>query len=317
MEYEDLVKGRRREWEKLKPPEQRRAEAKARREAELAAAEAAAEERHNAPRMRGDKSEDKPRIRKGFFDRRQERMDQARDADVEKFVRARKLSIGLLAVVALLFGGSWFAEYSAKASAREREAGEMARLEAQIQNGDAIELFQTATGALASWRSAWVRKQAWSLWRTFSPRLQQNLVRAKSVPIAVSEYESRMKSGALDGYIGMVRNLDGMDVVRMPLAPYSEGELAIFRSKPLQPANDPTHAEPWIVAIAYSTEVNEWRFADFREAQYFSVKWGHEAAILPRIGGMRATRYDEDGDPLEAIKTRTSAEFNSGAFSGK
>ncbi len=306
MDYDDLVKGRRREWEKLKPPEQRRAEARARREAELKAAEEAAAARAASPRMPGDTSENEPAPRKGYFERRQERMNKAREADLHQFGKARRMAYMALAFLAILFLGSWAVTAVARFNAKGEYEQELDRLEALASVGHRIEMFKSPTGALLSWRSAWIRKDAWAVWRTLSARVQQDLSRAKNVNLAVGETQARMKSGAMDGYIDLIRLFEKPEIVRLPLPPYRNGELAIFRSPPIAREGSKFPPQKWIVAVAWSTELKEWRFAEFREAEYFSVKWDVEAKILPKMGGMRAIRYDEQGHPLDPRPTYTN-----------
>ncbi len=306
MEYDDLVKGRRREWEKLKPPEQRRAEARERREAELNAAEEAAAARANSPRMPGDTSENEPVVRKGYFERRQEKLDKAREADMAQFGRARRLAYGVLGFLVVLFLGSWSVRAIARFNAKGEYQQELDKLESLASVGHRLEIFKSPTGALLSWRSSWIRKDAWAVWRTLSSKVQQDLSRAKNVSLAVGEMQSRMKSGAYDGHIDLIRKFEKPEIVRLPLPPYRNGELAIFRSQPIAREGSKFPPQKWIVAVAWSTELKEWRFSEFREAEYFSVKWTVEPMIMPKMGGMRAIRYDEDGHPLNPVGAYTN-----------
>lgn len=303
MQYDDLIKGRRRDWEKLKPPEQRKAEARERREAALQAAEKAAQDRANSPRMPGDTSENEPVVRKGYFERRRERLEKAREADLHQFGKARRMAYGALAFLVVLFLGSWTVRAIARFNAKGEYQQELEKLESLASAGHRLELFKSPTGALLSWRSAWIRKDAWAVWRTLSAKVQQDLSRAKNVNLAVGETQARMKSGALDGYIESIRLFEKPEIVRLPLPPYRNGELAIFRSPPIQRTGSKFPPQKWIIAVAYSTELKEWRFAEFREAEYFSVKWTVEPMIMPKMGGVRAIRYDEDGHPLDPRPT--------------
>ena len=106
MNYEEIEAGRRRNWDKLKPPEVRRAEEKAKREAELKAAEEEAARLRNESRRPGDPIDEPPVVRKSFFRRRAERMSAAASADMARYRKMRNRAIVALFCLGLLFAAS-------------------------------------------------------------------------------------------------------------------------------------------------------------------------------------------------------------------
>lgn len=309
MNYEEIEAGRRRNWDKLKPPEVRRAEEKAKREAELKAAEEEAARLRNESRRPGDPIDEPPVVRKSFFRRRAERMSAAASADMARYRKMRNRAIVALFCLGLLFAASSIIRTLNAAAMRDQQLEEYARYTNMNLMGEPVQIYDSPFGALESWRSAWLRHDAWGIWNSMSPTQQENLSRAKPMNTTVLEYQQRLKSGHLDNYVDQIRQLEYMEVVRLPGQPWRHGELAIFRTRtPIARPNSQAPME-WIVAASWSAEIKQWRVAEFREAPFFSIKWTLEGQILPRVGGMRAVRFNRDGSSIETdvIKQQTGS----------
>ncbi len=316
MNYEEIEAGRRRNWDKLKPPEQRKAEEKAKREAEQKAAEEEALRVRNESRKPGDPIEEPSTPKKGFFRRRTERMDAKHAADVAQYKKLRNRAIAAFIALIVIFSANSIIRRLNAAAAYEAQMEEYARYVNLNMMGEPVQIFDSPFGALESWRSAWMRHDAWGIWNSMSPNQQGNLSRAKPMNVTVLEYQQRLKSGHLDEYVDRIRQFEYMEVVRVPGKPWRDGELAIFRTKtPIPQANNQPGMD-WVVATSWSADMKQWRVADFREAPFFSIKWTVEPQILPRSGGMRAVRFNRDGSSIEVDPVKSQVETFSPGLSG-
>jgi len=317
MNYEELEAGRRRNWDKLKPPAQRKAEEKAKREAELKAAEEEALRVRNESRKPGDPIEPPPGAKKGFFRRRQERMDTRRAEDVAKFRQIRNRSIAAIISLVVLFSATTLIRRLNAVAAYEEQMEQYSRYVSLNMMGEPVQVYDSPFGALESWRSAWMRHDAWGVWNSMSPTQQGNLSRAKPMNATVLEYQQRLKSGHLDEYVDRIRQFDYMDVIHVPGKPWRDGELAIFRTRtPIAQGNNQPGMD-WIVATVWCADIKQWRVADYREAPFFSIKWRLEPQILPRMGGMRAVRFNRDGSSIETDPVKTQVETFSPSMGGE
>ncbi len=283
MNYDDIERGRRRNWEALKPEEIRQREREERR----------------AERMKELAEKAKKGKTHTAFDRvKRMRQDEESRADRERFQRVLRQSgvlIGAFIFVILVF-------YSAQAylekRRQERLAAEVTEYDRVLVEGEEVNDLSDPVGALATWRSAWMEGDMARVVSLFSPHFMRQLTKSKPYNVILREYQTLYQKGSLQSTVDMATNFDGPQILRIPRKPWSHGELALFRSDYLlRPGDDPP-GRRYILAFSWDAKNEEWRYATLREEKFFSIKWKFESAIQQKVGGMNPVTYDEEGNRI-------------------
>jgi hypothetical protein len=282
MDYDAIVKGRRRNWDALKPAEVRereKEEERLRREEEFA----------NDPKKRLS----------GFQRWRQRVLEAARLEDQQRFRVAMRQSALMGGIFLACFIG-WIAiEQVVAQQARALFAKRASEFESALEEKQTIYTLEDPLGAFATWRSAWIREDYPMLVRTFSASYLRRVQPNKDQAALVTDYRRMATVGGMDASIAMAANFGDPEPVHLPRRPWSEGELAIFRSQPIVIYGE---EKSYTAALAFDAKSGTWRFADMREAGLFSVKWRKETDIPPFRAGTSATHYDAKGNEMEAYE---------------
>jgi len=279
MDYETIVKGRRRNWDALKPDEVRqreKEEERARREAE--------------------RDKDPNRGMTGFQRWRAHLMEQARIQDRKQFDAAMRQAaiIGGVFVACVVV---WLViEQVLATQARSLFSQRASGYETALGSNQAINNLEDPLGAFTTWRSAWMREDYGQLVRTFSPNYLRRVEPSGDQSALARTYLKMAASGGMQPSIALAQNFGSPEPLRVPRAPWSDGQLAIFRSQPIVLYGE---EKLYTAAFSFDAKTGTWRFSDLRESPYFSVKWKTEEDILPLKVGSGATRYDDDGNEME------------------
>jgi hypothetical protein len=283
MDYDKLVEGRRRNWEALKPEEIRqkeREEAREKRKKEL---------------EEGAKSGKKSTA---FERMRRIRQDAAAEEDRERFQKVLRQSGFLVGGFVALIIVVVAAQRIMSIRQYEKYLADTRQYETVLMEGESINDLTTPVGALATWRSVWKEGDMRGLLEMYSPAYLERLTRSKTFNRLVAEYDRLNQKGSLNSISDVALNFDNPELVRVPPKPWTGGELAIFRSDLLQRVGEeePTR---YIVAFSWDPDSGQWRFAELREAKYFSVKWERESLIQSKRRGNLAAEYDDEGNEIE------------------
>lgn len=280
MDYSKIVAGRRRNWDALKDPEQRRREQEEERERQREEAEKAG----------------KP---VGFYTARERRKEAEAAADLEKFQTAKRQAFlmlgGLVAVflLTMILQAIW-------TSYRERVQRErLAQASESLEKGGVFTNLSDPISAYAAWRSAWMERDVPRILATFSKKYMAKVVGDKTGKEVEGQYRRMLERGGLDSSIELATNFFDPEPVHVPSAPWQDEELAIFRSQLLVQAGVGGEGTRYLLFLSYNAATKQWRFADARDAQFGSVKWRYEGQIRGMVAGPRAVRYDEDGNQIE------------------
>lgn len=286
MDYESILKGRRRNWDPLKSDEVREAER---------------EEERRKRREEHEKKDKGGGSSRGTFGMlRTRRREREYAEDMERFRKAVRQGVILFSVFLLALAG-WLA-FNAWREARERALyeREFERYQTVLTGGEVVDDLSTPAAAFATWRSAWLQEDLSKVISIYSPQHFESLTTGNKTRSDLEvEYRLMRQRGLLQHQVDMAANFEGAEIIRAPSRPWRNQELAIFRSAAfLRPGSGPDGVR-YVVTFSYDSQSGEWRFADMREAHYFNVRWEMETQIQPVRGGARAIRYDEEGNRLE------------------
>ena len=284
IDYDKIVEGRRRNWESLKPEEIREQEREAQRE-----------------RLRKEREE---KGKEGFFARRQRLKDEAAAEDRKRFRRSLRQSVvmvgGLLLIAGVYLGITHLIQQQREAALRRS----LEEVQALVANGTIVLNTTTPVQAFGTWRSAWKRGDVPTMVKMLSPRYINKATDTKSVADLMQEYERLYREGRLEPVREITLDFETAVAVRVPLPPYRNEELALFKSGEVTKSRENGPPKQYIVALSYNRADKQWYFADVREAKYFSVKWYMEAMIRPMRIGPGATIYTEEGNPIQDSPSR-------------
>ncbi|MCC6547116.1 hypothetical protein IT570_08095 [Candidatus Sumerlaeota bacterium] len=284
IDYDKIVEGRRRNWESLKPEEIREKEREEKREREKREREASGKE--------------------GFFARRQRLKDEAAAADKRRFRSTLRQSVLMIGGIFLIAGAYLGISHVIN---KQREAAlrrSILDVQALVEKGTVVLDMSTPVKAFGTWRSAWKRNDMQAVVRLLSPRFLSKTSETASRSNIAMEYERLQREGRMEASRELSLHFENTYPIRIPLPPYRDEELAIFKSGEVPVVGQRGPGRFYIVAFSYSKTNKSWHFADVREAKYFSVKWYMEAMIRPMRIGPGATTYDDTGTPISTRGTR-------------
>lgn len=258
LNIDDIRKGRRRSWEKLTDPEERK-----RRERE---------EREKDPEFQK---------RKSRLKRQEDEREEARRLDHEKWLRTKKQLI----VAGTVFVIFMVALTTAKVLyARHLEAArqnKLDRLEQMVATGDRVVAFDDPIEALESWRSAWARLSAPDVYHASSTRRQIAHRGRQDEGLYLVRQQKLMFQGALETERELALAFEDPQILRWPSSEPRHGELAVFVSKPFSRPQVRESPEEWVAAFSWDKVLKQWRHEEHRKRRYWIDAWRNNASILP------------------------------------
>lgn len=256
IDLEEIRKGRRREWDALKDPEVRREEERARREA--------------------DPDYQK---RKTAWQKRHDRVTYRRGVEEERWRKVKRetalIGGGALALLLLLFAVNAILDYRAQG----RQERKIAAIRAQIDAGEPFIGFRDPMEAWASWRSAWLRRDARALYRTYSPRRSGSTDRNHSETHAIERLQGQIDSGDMDTQVLLAKAFHDPEIVRIPRGRPMGGELAVFLSEPVKLNEAMGQPQRYVLALVFEEDFNEWRVEDIRDRDVWNDRWRYYTQI--------------------------------------
>lgn len=238
-----------------------------------------------------------PPKEKTYWQKRKE-LAEKRDKEIkDEFAAAKRQVKWLVAAFIAIIAVSSVIGFLASRAEESRRGEELRRLNGLILEGQRVFDHSSPYGALASWRSAWIRRDPKDLLATYSGELMRRTVGDAGREAYRVFLERNMQGDVMKAEIEKAVLFENPQVVYWPDNP-RDGDIVLFRSPALVREGIREIPTSWVVAVSFEGTTNQWKFADCREAQYFSVRWTNERMIRPLKGGMNAERFDEDGNPI-------------------
>lgn len=280
MDYDQIVKNRRRNWDALKPDEVRQREKEEARE-----------------KRRKEREEKEKTVPATSYDRLRRRLrEESERQDKELFERAVRqggiLVGGFVLLIALFYGWGRYLTYRTE----QDYLRSLSKFDLALVDGRIVVDLSNPVGALATWRSAWAEGNMDRAVNIFSRSYQAKLKIPKED--LIRDYKDRYFTNRMEDQLAIIQNFEGAEMIRVNRKPWKDGELAIFRSAFLQRVDEKPPGIRYIVAFSWDAGANEWRFADLREDYFFNVNWNRENMIKPLRKGPSAPRFDITGKQI-------------------
>lgn len=281
MDYDSIVKGRRRNWDSLKPEEIRQAEKEAERQ-----------KRREELKKKGTRGLNR-------FKARDIHREEEEARDLAQFRRAVRQGAILFAGLAIFVVATSVIRSCLHSQRMAAYMASAAQYDQVALGGGTVRDFSDPVAAFASWRSAWLEGDADKLIESYSEKHRKLLEPSGDMSALRRRYGDLLRSGRLEENRIIAENFIEPELFRVPAEPWRHGQLALFRSQPLERLDRPGEEIRYFAAFAYDANTRSWRFADQREAPFFSVQWETEEDIQPVRGGAQAVRYDESGRRID------------------
>jgi hypothetical protein len=283
LRYDDIKKGRRRDWDKLQNPEEKR-----RREQEKLEQDPEYQKSKSALKM--------------MEERRKNEIDEGKEEWVRLKRKLRWRVGAVLAVALILMAWQLTRVYNYHHS-----------LEKQLQDSDLLVMqrveyskYNDPADAFVSWRSAWARSDLQDVIRTDSPRRLKRLYGEGNVALRLADLHRR-------GVTGDVRkvalNFGRPELVRLPERPYQSQELAVFKSGRIVLRTPQSVAagrggevtrDRWVAAFVWEPSLREWRLEELRPDHQWDDSWRIVPQILSPAEYQKRKNEAKKGEVTEA-----------------
>ena len=250
LDIDKIRSGRRRDWESLRDPEERRAEIEAAKEAERA-------KRVSRARLRA----------------RQRRREQA------EWLVARRRSLVLVGAFIVAAGGYALFQWTSAAVLRAQVEGRIASTQAAAEADRRYYDLSDPHAALGSWRNAWLRGSAVDLVNMRSARLARKLQRRMTTAEAVEDLQSRIDRGGKLTESSVAAGFRDPEIIQLPRNP-RQGSLAVFASPPIAPDTGASPRE-WVAVFSYDDKLKQWGFEELRRRDMWIERWSHVDQVQP------------------------------------
>lgn len=256
LDIDDIRSGRRRAWDKLKDPEEKK-------------------------RLEKEAREKDPEYKKKLSAMRRREMGKVddRERDHEEFLRVRRQVIifasvlvsGVLLLAGLKLGWSLLAE--------RRIQKQLETLAVQVEDGKPYASFKNPVEAWASWRSAWVRKDAAALYGTFSRGKQGRELGRQGDQSYIKFLQGRMDHGAMDPDRHVAMSFSHPELLLNPRGDQRTGTLAVLKAKipafGAAKGSRPAPEATWVLVLSYDARQKLWRVEDVRHGSTWRDGWRH------------------------------------------
>jgi len=271
LSIDEIRKGRRRDWDKLKDPEEAKRAKQAEREAN-----------------RADHKKSLSTIRKREMTREEER-----EHDKEHWEKTKRdlKRWGIVAGASLLV---WFSlSWGWSAWRRGERDRKLDRVMVLVDRGETYTALKDPIDAFASWRSSWRRGDAAALYRMYSFDRQVKYRGRLADRDYVSNLQSRVSRGQMDGEKSIAVQFGEPEIMLWPSTPWRDKRLTVFKSAPISRTGVKEKPEPWVVAFSYDARMDEWRLEDVRKAAQWKDRWESAAQIsnLTAVSHQNNSRY--------------------------
>ncbi len=257
MDIEDIRKGRRRDWDKLKDPVERR-------QAKLDEAEQKAQ----------NDEKNKSSLR-----RREEARQEAREHELEEWRRTKRQLMQAAAVVllvAVVWGGIKWAVHLVQQRKTDERIVELLK---KSSSPVSFEAYSSPLETWASWRNACLRGDSEQLLRTYSGEMYER-ERGEQSP---SNFHLRMQELLVgDDALPMrkvAQAFDEPEFIHRPDSSPRDGDLAVLIAEVPSLRNPGLPPTDWVVAISWDARTQKWKIEDVREATAWRPAWKHANMI--------------------------------------
>lgn len=252
LDYDEIQKGRRRDWDKLKNPETRAEEERAAREREIA-----------ETKKKLTAAQSRRKFRKA-----------AQSDEAQQWVRTKreitKIAFITIAIITVILG----TQGAFKLITRESRQTRMQELAHTVGGGNRYAAFNDPFQAWASWRSAWLRRDPQAIYNTYSKEMAERERGRLSERGYILELQRQMRRNMKEHVREIAENFRNPEILHLPDNNPAPGELAVFRSQPAVYKNIATQKpQQWVLAISWDNEIKQWRVADIRNADLWRDTW--------------------------------------------
>ncbi|MDX1973830.1 MAG: hypothetical protein SFY68_14975 [Candidatus Sumerlaeia bacterium] len=256
IDLDEIRKGRRREWDALRDPEERREELREEREKEIQA--------------RGQKS---------WMRRRDEERAEQSSQDEADWKRSKRRVLLLSAAFVFLILSSYgwnYAVYRYQESARATQLKQLTSL----MNSDILYSNQsTPLDTWASWRSGYLKQNPDVLHKVFSSDQLKRMGGTAMPAEWKRKLGDKFKKGTEERNILLAREFENPTILYYPKWGKRDGALCVLKDVVLFPKEYGGNAVEYVVVIVWESKTKSWKVEEIRTADTWRENWTHKNHI--------------------------------------
>lgn len=250
IDLDEIRKGRRRDWEKLQDPEERREKLREEREKEI------------------QKSKQKSWMRV----RDDERKTEATEDEIAWKRSKRRVIILISTFVGfLVLSSAWnFAVYKYEESARLKKSQELKKV---VDSGILYSNFDTPLDTWASWRSSYLQQNAKVLQSTYSKDFMKRTAFSQSPNEWIRKQSDLFRRGQDERNILLAKGFDTPQFRYYPSWGKRDGSLSVLQDTVDFPKNYGGNSIEYVLVMVWDSKKKEWKIEEIRPSDAWRDSW--------------------------------------------
>lgn len=260
LSYDDIQQGRRREWDKLRSPEERK-------------------EREREEREKLEQDPDYVK-RMTALQKRDKRREDEREQDRRRWGRTKRdvtiIAAITLGIILFMAGVSWSVRSAVQAS-RDERARQV--IQALVEGGRYAS-FSDPFETWGSWMNGWMRRDAASIYRTYSESMALRTRGSLQPEAYIADLQRQLTTGQKDHIREIAEKFGHPEILHIPGGKPRKGEMAVFRSRPMyMRAVAASAPQRWVLAMTWDDKLKEWRVEELRHENSWNDSWKYTTQI--------------------------------------
>ena len=255
LDIDEIRKGRRREWDSLLDPEERK-----RRE-----------------REEKDRAEEELE-KKGllsFFKHRRRRKGRETDKIQAEWSKAKRDVVVTVVVVVALMVTLFGIQTGWRYARRQTWSAQIETMNKAVVSGRWRPAFSQPEEAWMSWRAGWLKQDARAIFRTYSTQKVKGVTGGgRSDQAYIASLQRSIESGSMSDRATIAADASTIKWLTKPGKNPRDGELAVFETPPIyfrETDSEITYA----VALVWQEPLQEWRFHVHKPMVAWRENWDH------------------------------------------
>lgn len=224
---------------------------------------------------------DTPPVKKKRLPAREQSLHEQHEKDRKEWQRTKRqlMWFGAIAGGALvIFLGI---QQVGRLFAGGHEKREMREFMHRAEKKESFYDLSTPIRAMATYRNNWMRGDMRPLWEMTVTQVQKDILAVRGVEKHIAEQRRLYLGGAFHDWLEVLRGLDNLEYLQRPSLPYRDGELAVFRSKPMPPPRGQRDPIRYVFVFAY--QKGKWKYVQSGPESTWKTTWTSLYQIKPGI----------------------------------
>lgn len=220
-------------------------------------------------------------VKKKRLPAREQLLLEKRQKDRAEWERTKRQLLwfgGIVGGILMIFLGIQQAGHLLSGGQEKREMREFMQ---RAQKKESFYDLSTPIRSLATYRNNWLRGDMRPLWEMTVTQVQKDILAVRGAEQHIAEQRRLYLSGSFQAWIEVVRALNAPEYFQRPSMPYRDGELAVFRSQPMPPPRGQRDPIRYVIAFAY--QKGKWKYVQSGPEGTWKSTWTSLYHVKPGI----------------------------------